>query len=49
MKLGPMSKWASSTKDKKLSMRIDEGEIEAAPKDKTLLSGILKDFVCVVK
>ena len=47
MKLGPMSKWASSTKDKKLSLRIDEGEIEAALKDKTLLSGILKDVDCV--
>ena len=49
MKLGPMSKWASSTKDKKLSLRIDEGEIEAALKDKTLLSGILKDVDCVTK
>ena len=49
MKLGPMSKWASSTKDKKVSLRIDEGEIEAALKDKTLLSGILKDVDCVAK
>ena len=49
MKLGPMSKWASSTKDKKVSLRIDEGEIEAALKDKHLLSGILKDVDCVAK
>ena len=49
MKLGPMSKFASSTKDKKVSLRIDEGEIEAALKDKTLLSGILKDVDCVAK
>ena len=49
MKMGPIFKWASSTKDKKLSLRIDEGEIEAALKDKTLLSGILKDVDCVAK
>ena len=32
-----------------MSLRIDEGEIEAALKDKTLLSGILKDVDCVAK
>ena len=31
---------------KNLSLRIDEGEIEAL---KTLLSGILNDVACVVK
>ena len=41
--------WGSSTKDKKLSLRIDEGEIESALKDKTLLSGILKDVDCIAK
>lgn len=41
--------WASAAKDKKLSLRIDEGEVEAALKDKTLLSGILNDIECVAK
>jgi len=36
-------------KDTKLNLRIDEDEIEAAMKDKNLLSGILHDFDCISK
>ena len=41
MKLGLMTKRALSTKDKKLSLRIDEGEIEAAFKQGFQLMQIL--------
>ena len=40
-------KTAKQTKDSKLSLRIDEDEIEAAMQDKTLLSGILHDVDCI--
>jgi cell division control protein 6 len=36
-------------KDAKLSLRIDDDEIEAAMQDKTLLSGILHDVDCIAK
>jgi len=39
----------SSTKDAKLSLRIDEDEVEAALKDKNLLSGIIRDVECIAK
>jgi cell division control protein 6 len=38
---------AKQTKDSKLSLRIDEDEVEAAMQDKTLLSGILHDVDCI--
>ena len=38
-----------NTKDIRLSLRIDEDEVEAALKDKTLLSGIIKDIECISK
>lgn len=41
--------WKAAAKDQKLSLRIDEDEVEAALKDKTLLSGILRDVECVAK
>ena len=41
--------WASSTKDRRVNLRIDEAEVEAALKDKTLLSGILNDIDCIAK
>jgi cell division control protein 6 len=41
--------WASAAKDRKLNLRIDEAEVEAALKDKTLLSGILRDVECIAK
>ena len=40
---------APNTKDIRLSLRIDEDEVEAALKDKALLAGILKDVDCIVK
>jgi len=40
-------KSAKQTKDSKISLRIDEDEVEAAMKDKTLLSGILHDVDCI--
>ena len=42
-------KSAKQVKDSKLSLRIDEDEIEAAMQDKTLLSGILHDVDCIAK
>ena len=39
----------SCTKDAKLSLRIDEDEVEAALKDKNLLSGIIRDVECIAK
>jgi cell division control protein 6 len=36
-------------KDAKLSLRIDDDEIEAAMQDKTLLSGIIHDVDCIAK
>ncbi len=41
--------WASSAKDRKVNLRIDEAEVESALKDKTLLSGILNDIDCISK
>ena len=38
-----------SNSDIKISLRIDEDEVQAALKDKTLLSGILKDTDCICK
>ena len=38
-----------AAKDKKLNLRIDEKEVEAALKDKTLLSNILTDIDCLAK
>jgi len=38
-----------STKDTRLSLRIDEDEVEAALKDKALLSGIIRDVDCIAK
>jgi cell division control protein 6 len=40
---------AKESKDCKLSLRIDDDEIEAAMQDKTLLSGILHDIDCISK
>ena len=40
---------AKESKDGKLSLRIDDDEIEAAMQDKTLLSGILHDIDCISK
>ena len=40
---------SQSTKDTKLSLRIDEDEVEAALKDKALLSGIIRDVDCIAK
>ena len=41
--------WAKSSKDRRVNLRIDEGEVEAALKDKTLLSGIINDISCIAK
>ena len=38
-----------SNSDLKISLRIDEDEVQAALKDKILLSGILKDTDCICK
>ena len=38
-----------SNSDIKVSLRIDEDEVQAALKDKTLLSGIIKDTECICK
>ena len=38
-----------SNSDIKISLRIDEDEVQSALKDKTLLSGILKDTECICK
>ena len=35
--------------DVRISLRIDEDEVQAALKDKTLLSGILRDTECICK
>ena len=40
---------AKEPKDAKLSLRIDDDEVEAAMQDKTLLSGILHDVDCIAK
>jgi len=40
---------AKVTKDIRLSLRIDEDEVEAALKDKALLSGIIRDVDCIAK
>ena len=40
--------WASH-KDRRVGLRIDEGEVEAALKDKTLLSAIISDVSCIAK
>ena len=40
--------WASH-KDRRVGLRIDEGEVEAALKDKTLLSAIIGDVSCIAK
>lgn len=40
---------AKAVKDMKLSLRIDDDEVEAAVKDKNLLSGILHDADCISK
>jgi len=42
-------KAAKEPKNAKISLRIDEEEIESAIRDKTLLSGILDDKECVSK
>lgn len=36
-------------KETRISLRIDEDEVQAALKDKALLSGILKDVECIAK
>ena len=36
-------------RDSRINLRIDEGEVEAALKDKAFLEGILKDTDCIVK
>ena len=43
------AKKLTSNSDIKVSLRIDEDEVQAALKDKTLLSGILKDTDCICK
>ena len=38
-----------TTSDIRISLRIDEDEVQAALKDKILLSGILRDTDCICK